>query len=172
MNKPASTYGAYASRQQPDFDQKDIVTKVASISLPFELQGRLLEIEIEEATRKFVRAMELRGWTLYKHPQMPQNPQWVTDGKGRMAPYLAIDWEGKYPSTKRAQAVGAMHGPQDAQHKGPVPTTREESLEDTDGEVEYRCVGVFIAPQAVLETLLPIKSQEEAAKHRSVFGPT
>ena len=168
-----SVFGQYSSSQAPDI-KKGLVTKVASVTLPFEMQGRTLELELQQATSEFVRAMELRGWTLYTG--LPENPKWVTDGIGRMAPYLAIDWEGTFPSTKRAQEAAAHHGdpryPTREAHKGPLPTTRESSLEDTDGMVEYRCVGVFIAPEVMIEAIMAKKSEEEAAKHRVSFGPT
>lgn len=162
------------TKVQPDIEKRP-VSKVASITLPYDLQGRLLELELKKAAEEFVRAMELRGWTLMRNLPIP-NPQWTTDGEGRMAPYLAIDWEGNFPSTKRAQEAAKHYGdpryPTRESHQGPLPTTRETSLEDTDGNVEYRCVGVFIAPEVMIEQIMHVKSQEEAAKNRVTFGPT
>ena len=169
----SSVFGSYSNKQAPDI-KNGLVTKVASITLPYEMQGRTLELELKQATGEFVRAMELRGWTLYRG--LPENPKWATDGKGRMAPYLAIDWEGTFPSTKRAiekrKHFGDPRYPTRESQQGELPVDREASLEDTDGMVEYRCVGVFIAPEVMIEQIMAIKSQEEAAKHRVTFGPT
>ena len=152
-----------------------LVTKVGSIQLPFDCQGRLLEQEIASATESFVRSMELRGWTLYRG--LKRNPVWATDGDSKMA-FYAIDWFSEYTGTKRAQkkaehlSGGNGYQTRDA-HRGPMPTPRERSLEETDGFVEYRCVGVFIAPETVIEVLgnsYERKQQEKAARNPVSFS--
>lgn len=154
-----------------------LVTKVASIDLPHDLQGRLLERELQAALESFVRSMEQRGWRLYSHPSLPKNPVWTTDGQGRMGAYLAIDWFGEYTGTKRAQEkqlTGGDSYPTRDAHRGQLPTPRERTLEDSDGMVEYRCVGVFLAPELPIDVVTNSyerKQQERASRHPVIFGP-
>ena len=156
----------------------NLVSKVGSIQLDHDCKGRLLEQELARATGEFVRWMELRGWTLANVPGV-KNPQWVTDGHGQMAAYYAIDWEGNRTGTKEAQRrmadrTGGDQYPTRDEHRGVLPTKRETTLEETDGMVEYRCVGVFWAPELVIETLGSVyerKERERKAKNPVVFGP-
>mgnify|MGYP001581904907 FL=1 len=155
-----------------------VTTKVASIDLPHDLQGRLLEVELQRALETFVMRMEQRGWRLYSHPSLPKNPVWTTDGKGKMAAYLAIDWQGEYTGTKRAQEKQLTgddsYTTRDA-HRGQLPTPRERTLEDSDGMVEYRCVGVFLAPETPVEIAVNSyerKQRERADRKPVIFGPT
>lgn len=157
----------------------NLVAKVGSIQLPHDCKGRLLEIDLAKATEEFVRSMELRGWTLASIPGVKPNPKWVTDNDGRMVGYYAIDWLGDRTATKEAQKRRTQHGdprfPTRPAHEGPLPTRRESSLEDTDGMVEYRCVGIFWAPELMIELLTSAddrKQQEKAAKNPVIFGPS
>ena len=155
----------------------NLVSKVGSIQLPHDLKGRLLEQELAKATQEFVYWIELRGWTL-AHVPGHKNPQWVTDGSGPMA-YYAIDWLGERTGTKRSQTPmehrgGGDHYPTRDEHRGTLPTKRETTLDETDGMVEYRCVGVFWAPEVITEMLGSIyerKERERQAKNPVIFGP-
>ena len=156
----------------------NLVSKVGSIQLQHDLKGRLLELELAKATEEFVRWMELRGWTLASVPGR-KNPQWVTDGDNKMA-FYAIDWEGNRTGTKRAQEpikhlTGGDRYPTRDAHRGVLPTKREMTLDETDGMVEYRCVGVFWAPEVIIETLGSVyerKESERKARNPVVFGPS
>ena len=155
-----------------------LVTKTGSIQFPHDFIGRPLEIEIAKATESFVRSMELRGWTLFQG--LPKNPTWLSGESGSLVPFTAIDWMGEFTSTKRARgAEKALTGGDRYQtresHRGPLPTQRERSLEDSDGMVEYRCVGVFWAPEAVIEVLGDSyirKQDERAARNPHIYGPS
>ena len=159
--------------------KQGLVSKVGSVQLPHDCKDRLLEQELSRAREEFVHWMELRGWTLARVPGA-ENPQWVTDGAGRMAPYYAIDWEGNRTGTKQAQKrmeerTGGDRYPTRDEHRGVLPTKRETSLEETDGMVEYRCVGVFWAPEMIIETLGGVyerKERERVARNPVVFGPS
>lgn len=119
-----------------------VTHKTGTISFDHELQGRLLEIELQKAGEKFIRDMELRGLTLYNGPLGPgqSNPTWVAKPDGEKAAFYAIDWTGERAPT----------APQDGKA---LPHNREMSLEDSEGMVEYRIVGIFWAPSVSYEYL-------------------
>lgn len=116
--------------------------KTGTISFDHELQGRQLEIELLHAGEKFIRDMELKGLTLYNGPLGPKqsNPMWIEKPDGEYAAFYAIDWTGERAPT----------APQDG---GVLPHDREMSLEDSEGMVEYRIVGIFWAPSVSYEYL-------------------
>ena len=158
--------------------EREVVTKVGSIQLPHDLKGRLLEIEFHKAEEEFVRYMEQRDWKLYSC--LPKNPLWLASSDSTMPmPFYALDWFGERKATKDAQERGASHQPEGYEtreaHRGPLPTRREYSLEDSEGMVEYRCVGVFIAPKVATDLVVDSylrKEQERQALNPTVFGPT
>lgn len=158
--------------------EHSLVTKTGSIQFPHDLVGRLLEIEINKATESFVRSMELRGLTLFQG--LPKNPVWLSNENGALIPFNAIDWMGEFTSTKRARLAendltGGDHYPTREAHRGALPTKRERSLEDSDGEVEYRCVGVFWAPEFAMEVLgdkYLRKQEEQTARNPHSYGPS
>ena len=144
---------------EPEYD---FVTKVGSIDLEYGVQGRELELELKEAQDTFIRAMELHGLTLVRKPGF-DNPVWVTHPEGQMAAFYAIDWEGSRPQ-KTMTAGGEVV----------LPTTREMSLEDSRGMVEYRVAGIFWGPKTSLEVLRDkqlIKDEERAKQAPITFGP-
>lgn len=165
-------------------EDRGLATKTGSIQLPFDLQGRLLEVELRKALVEFVYWMELKGFTLYRHPGLPKNPVWIGGRKDSpLVAFPAIDWEGSFKATKDAQRkqdqlTGGDRFPTRDAHRGPLPVTvntETYSLEDTDGLVEYRCVGVFIAPKVMIDILgdkYTRKQEEKAARHPAIFGPT
>lgn len=136
--------------------------KTGSITLDYGVRGPELERELRSAQEKFLRAMELRGLILYRHVGLP-NPTWVENPDGSEAAFYAIDWEGKRPRIER-RIGGDMQ----------VANIRETSLEETQGEVEYRIVGIFWAPKRAVEVLTSIaerKEREAYERHPKSFGP-
>lgn len=129
--------------------------KTGTISFDHEVRGRTLELELLHAGEKFIRDMELRGLTLYNGPLSPgqSNPMWVESPDGEYAAYYAIDWEGK-------------RGPKDKEN---MPHDREMSLEDSEGEVEYRIVGIFWAPETSYEMLT--SREDRLAKEKQERNP-
>lgn len=135
--------------------------KTGSISFDAGVRGRELERELLAAAIKFIRDMELRGLILYKVPGM-QNPTWVRNPDGQYAAWYAIDWEGKRPRKHAVTGGGEIT----------LPTTRERSLEDSQGEVEYRIVGIFWAPERAIEILTSVaerKDREQRERHPQSF---
>ena len=113
-----------------------LTSKVGSITLEHGVKGSELERLLRKAQEKFVRDMELRGFMLY---DLPNNPSWTTHEDGSMASWYAIDWLGEHTPTFRDGEV--------------LPKTRETSLEDSRGMVEYRIVGVFWTLVKMMEVL-------------------
>ena len=133
--------------------------KVGSIDLEYGVKGPELERELRKAQDTFVRSMELQGMVLYKHSGL-DNPVWTTNEDGSPLAVYAIDWEGT--RNKRVGADG-----------NPLPALRATSLEETDGMVEYRIVGIFWSPKRSMEILrsrLDILNEERQSRHPTVFG--
>ena len=136
-----------------------LVAKVGSIDLEYGVKDAELARELIIAAERFVRAMEQRGYHLYKAPGL-DNPKWTTDGQGQMAPQYAIDWE-----QRRKPRIGP-----DGE---PLPLERETSLEDSQGMVEYRIAGIFWAPKVSIPVLKPrqeILDEERVRKNPVTFG--
>ncbi len=129
--------------------------KTGTIDFDFGVRGRELEKGLLEAQQKFVRDMELRGLTLY---DMPNNPLWIENPDGEKAAFYAIDWEGR------------------RKPKDNLPTERERSLEDSEGMVEYRIVGVFWAPETTYEIVTSradrIEKEKAEKNPESFFMPS
>lgn len=128
----------------------EVIQKVGSIDLDWDMSEATRDKELEVAAKKFVRAMELRGMSLVP---LKNNPSWVWNKDGTPMAVYAIDWLGE-----RKQRIG-VDGLS-------LPKVRETSLEDSEGMAEYRIVGVFWSPEAMMERIVKVKSQEEAARHR------
>lgn len=138
--------------------QYGLTSKVGSITVEHGVRGRELEERLRKAQEKFVRDMELRGFVLYD--DLPGNPAWTTNEDGSMASWYAIDWMGE--RTKLHETEG-----------GALPTKREESLEDSEGLVEYRIVGIFWGMQRIMEVLKDrddILQGEQIARNPTVLG--
>lgn len=134
--------------------------QVGSITLEHGVKGEELERELNSAREEFIRAMAARGMILY---DMPGNPKWIVEPTGEYAAWYAIDWEGKR-SRKEVRTGGNVVE---------LPKVREGSLEDSEGEVEYRIVGIFWTPERSIEILVhkqQIKDEERAAKSPMIFG--
>ncbi len=137
--------------RDPDYK---LEAKVGSFHVEYGVRGQELEKEVNDRTEQFVTAMETRGNKLYVYPGL-QNPKWVTSEDGELTAYYAIDWEG----TRK---------PELAPDGLPLPRTRETSLEETEGEVEYRIIGVFWIPQVeipILKSIYEIREDEKLAKN-------
>ncbi|HDZ39347.1 MAG TPA: hypothetical protein ENH62_13895 [Marinobacter sp.] len=138
-----------------------LVSKVGSIDLEYGVKGSELERELRAAQEAFLRSMDLRGLVLDK--RVPQNPRWTTDGEGKLSATYAIDWEGvRRPKTTTSDGKEVE-----------LPNKKETSLEDTQGMVEYRIVGVFWAPKQAVEILKhreQIKDEERAKRNGKSFG--
>lgn len=153
--------------------QYQLVHQTGSIQLDYGVRGPELERKLYGAIQKFIRDMELKGLTLYKPPggylRMPDgttvtNPTWMKNPTGEYAAWYAIDWEGNRQRTAHLSGGETQ-----------LPKKRETSLEETDGMVEYRLVGIFWAPEKSIEILKDrdeILAEERAARHPVVFGPT
>jgi hypothetical protein len=153
--------------EDPDYG---LTHKVGSIILDFGVRGPELERELASAQSDFVMHMELRGLILYKHQGMP-NPVWIENPDGSVANWYAIDWERKYKVSQRTETVV---GPDGKEEVIDLPAKRAMSLEECEGEVEYRIVGIFWAPKQAVEILTSIADRKEAerlAKNPKVFGP-
>lgn len=140
----------------------DMVHKVGSIDLEYGVKGRELELELRKAQDTFIRAMELHGLTLVRAAGLT-NPVWVADEEEKLVATYAIDWEGSRPQ-KTMTAGGEVE----------LPTTRETSLEESRGMVEYRIIGIFWGPKTTLEVLRDkqlIKDEERAERAPITFGP-
>lgn len=118
--------------------------KTGTISFEHGVRGRELDIELLKAGEKFIRDMELRGLTLYNGPLGPgqSNPTWVEKPDGEYAAFYAIDWTGERAPKGRPGFS-----------KEGMPHDREMSLEDSEGMVEYRIIGIFWAPSTSYEYL-------------------
>ncbi|KKN82252.1 hypothetical protein LCGC14_0310650 [marine sediment metagenome] len=141
----------------------DFVTKVGSLTLEYGVRGRELEQELGSNQELFVRCMELQGLTL------AIAPKWITNEQGDFTAWYAIDWEGKRKRKERR-----VYDPETGTDIVELPTTRETSLEDSQGEVEYRIVGIFWGPKTSIEILKDrdaIIAEEKASRNPMVFGP-
>ena len=138
ISKPPSKFG--------------LSTLIGSLDLEHGVQGDELNTQLIEAQDAFVRAMELRGYTLYKNPKL-QNPVWQVWGDGTPKAVFAPDWTGERKTGKRVGPDGL-----------PLPTRRETSLEDSEGMVEYRVAGVFWTPQKAVEILTTEEDIREEAR--------
>jgi len=136
-----------------DDPQYGLVHKTGSIQLEHDLQELHLEKVLLEATYKFVRDMELQGFHLYQAPGLT-NPRWVRNPDGQFAAWYAIDWVGE-----RRQSIKDAEG-----NIVEMPTNRERSLEDSEGMVEYRIVGVFWAPEHKVMRWQSIAERKEREK--------
>ena len=150
--------------------QYGLTHKVGSIELDYGVRGEELKRELSQAGDKFVRDMELRGLTLYRPPggylAVPQtdgstkimsNPYWIENPDGEYANWYAIDWLNERP--RKEQRTGGEYN---------VARDRETSLEDSQGMLEYRIIGIFWAPERSIEMLTSIaerKEREQAAKN-------
>jgi hypothetical protein len=157
--------------------------KTGTIAFDAGVRGPELERELRLAGEKFVKDMENRGLTLYQPQggylqgqdgQRMTNPAWVKyEGtEDQAAAFYAIDWEGK---RKKEQVMVSGNDPAVSGEMIDLPTTRETSLEETEGEVEYRIVGIFWARKGATEVVTDRQQRlaaERAARHPVVFGPT
>ena len=148
--------------------------KTGSIDLDHGVRGTELERELRQAGDKFVRDMELRGLILYKPPGgyfiVPQNtggtkvmtnPYWIENPDGEYANWYAIDWLNERP--RKEKRTGGDYN---------IARNRETSLEDSQGLVEYRIIGIFWAPEKAIEMLTSIaerKEREKAEKNPQSF---
>ena len=151
--------------ESPEFD---LVHKVGSLTLEYGVHGAELEYELRKNQELFVRSMELQGLTLYHRPGF-NNPVWVTHETGEPMAYYAIDWEGKRKKIERR-----VFDPVTGTDKVEMPTPREMSLEDSQGEVEYRIIGVFWGPMTSIQiskSRTAIIAEEKASKNPIIFGP-
>jgi len=137
-----------------------LIHKVGSITLEYGVKGSELERELRLAQEDFVRAMELRGMILYRRVGF-NNPVWVMQD-GEPLAFYAIDWDGK-------RKTGRKLGPDGL----PLPKEREYSLEDSEGEVEYRVIGIFYAPERAIEIMVDVQDildKEKIDRNPIQFG--
>lgn len=114
---------------------------VGSIDVEYGVRGAELEKLLRDQQELFVKAMELRGNILYRHPNLP-NPKWVTsEVDGEPMAYFDLDW-----AAERQKVVTDLEG-------NPLPRDRAFSLEESKGWVEYRIVGIFYCPKLKVEIL-------------------
>jgi len=162
--------------------EAEIITKVGSITRPAEMQGRLLEIELDQVLTDFVHYMDLAGLTLWRGDlQGMRNPDWVRwtpqDCRpgaivGEAKAWFAMDFD----NTNLPIYMNDDGTPRLDEHGQTItlPRTRERSLEDSGGMVEYRCVGAFWANPMLTEIEVDrdeILANERRARNPTVFGP-
>lgn len=139
-----------------------LIWKVGSITLEYGVKTDELKRELDSATATFLKHMELRGLILYNHPALQfANPGWIASSPGHPLPFYGVDWEGK---RKKRRAPDGKE----------LPRIAESSLEETEGEVEYRIVGIFWTPKRATEIIVSgqgILDKELAAKNPIRFGP-
>ena len=127
---------------------------IGSIDVEYGVRGAELEKTLSDTRERFVRAMELRGNILYRHPKLP-NPRWVTTEDGMPMAYFDIDW------AEERQKVPI--GPDGES----LPRKRAMSLDESKGWVEYRIVGVFWCPKTKVE-ILKSKYDRYAAERKAL----
>jgi len=140
---------------QPDTKHKP-VSKVGSFQVDWEITKNqaLLEKLIKERTAQFIRDMSLRGYELYRGVPIKV----VSHEDGTPMAFYAIDWTG---------------APETAPDGGDMPKLRATSLEESKGMVEFRMVGMFWAPERMMERLVSrdeILKGERQAKNPIQFG--
>lgn len=127
-------------------------TLIGSLDLYYGVTGDELNTQLLKAQDAFIRAMELRGYTLYKHSKL-DNPVWQRWGDGTPKSVFAPDWTDERKTGKRVGPDGL-----------PLPKVRETSLEDSEGMVEYRVAGVFWTPERAVEILTTEEDIREEAR--------
>lgn len=141
-----------------------IVERTAGMPLEYGIRGSELMTKLRDGCRKFIRAMELQGLTLIPLPG--GNPLCVTHKDGR--PYGTF-------SVSKSLLERMPDELEDNKTGGSGPSTQREprSLEDSDGFVDYRFVGVFWAPQVSIEIAVErdkLLDKERAAKNPTRWG--
>ncbi len=142
-----------------DSTDKRVVSKVGAFTCEYGIRGRELELLLAKMRDKFVRDMELRGLTLVP---IPGNPAIVTNRYGQPLAHYALDWEEEHEPSEELDRKG----------KGRPTKRGPMSLDDSKGLVEYRFVGVFLAPEASIEVLTTrdaILAQEKAKRNPTSF---
>ncbi len=143
---------------------KMIVERKAGMPVEYGVKGAELMRVLRNGCTRFVHAMEMQGLTLIPLPG--GNPLCVTHEDG--TPY------GTFSVTK--SLLQRMPDElEDYATEGKGPTTQKEprSLEDSEGWVDYRFVGVFWAPRVSLEIAVArdkLLAKESAAKNPTVWG--
>ena len=156
--------------------------KMGTIDFDAGVRGPELVRELRLAGEKFIKDMGNRGLTLYQPPggylmaedgTKQPNPSWLKYEETENQPkaYYAIDWEG---TRKKEQVQVTGRTPDEPSRMIDLPTKREESLEDSEGMVEYRIVGIFWARKGSTEVVTDTQERlaaERAARHPVIFGP-
>jgi len=141
-----------------------VVSREAAFPVEYGVKGPELQRLLGDAARKFIRAMELQGLTLIPLPG--GNPLIVTDEQDRALPTYSATHDLMKSAPDEAE---------DARTGGGGPTTLNQpmSLEDSQGFVDYRLVGVFWAPKVSIEiakTRERLLAEERAAKNPRTWG--
>lgn len=143
---------------------KMVVSREAAFPVEYGVTGTELMKKLRNATEKFIRAMELQGLTLISLPN--GNPLVVTndDGSPRATFSMTHDLIKTQPDELLdAKSIG----------KGPETMKIPQSLEDSQGMVDYRIVGVFWAPQVSIEiakTRERIRDEEKQSLNPRTWG--
>jgi hypothetical protein len=144
---------------------KMIVPREAAFPVEYGVTGRELRAKLTWAIEQFVRAMELQGLTLVPLPT--GNPLVVTEEDG--TPY------GTYSITKDLmKAAPDEMIDHETDGRGPETLKQPRSLEDSEGFIDYRIVGVFWAPQVSVEIAVDrarILEGERQAKNPRTWRP-
>ncbi len=162
--------------------EAEIITKVGSISRSADLQGRLLEIDLDHALADFVHYMELAGMRLWTGDLIGmRNPDWVRWTAEDVRPGARVGdakaWFAFNFDTDDMPIYRNDDGTPRLDEEGnqiELPRERERSLDDSKGMVEYRCVGAFWANPMLTEIVVDrddILADERRAKNPTVFGP-
>jgi hypothetical protein len=138
------------------------------------VHGRELVQILRENVEKFIHDMELQGLTLINPLRDPAtgkligNPQVVTDERGNLLP--------TYSHRVTLEKGLTVDEEQDLKSGGPVTPSQKAptNLEESQGWVDYRIVGVFWAPQVSVEILTSYEEQaekERLEREPLIWGP-
>jgi len=141
-----------------------IVERKAGMPVEYGVKGSELMKVLRDGMMKFIRAMELQGLTLIPLPT--GNPLCVTheDGKPYATYSVTKSLEKALPDELIDQKTGG---------KGPSTQKEPRSLDDSEGWVDYRFIGVFWAPQVSMEIAVErdkLLAQEKEARNPTVWG--
>ena len=141
-----------------------VVTREAALPVEFGVTGRELMTTLRRGCEKFIKAMELQGLTLIPLPE--GNPLCVTnmDDTPHATFSITKDLEKNSPDEYKDHETGGQ---------GPETLKNPNSLDMSDGMVDYRFVAVFWAPKVSIEiakSLDRIHAEEKLAMHPNVWG--
>lgn len=141
-----------------------VVERKAKMPVEYGIKGEELMRVLRDGCRKFIRAMELQGLTLIPLPG--GNPLCLTYADGR--PYGTYSVTHQLMQEQPDELID-----QKTEGAGPSTLKMPNSLEDSQGFVDYGFVGVFWAPRVSMEIAVErdkLLAQERAARNPRTWG--